>query len=119
VRLGKPRETGRDEWMCPFHFSRVVRPAMGRAFGIDAFQALIMGLHAIWYVLDRTGQRFAWNDWEAGETGFYCRVPTQMNGRYTRQFERLLERTVNKGAREGIRKLDEREARARRRKKAR
>jgi hypothetical protein len=116
VSLGRPRQSGADEWFCPYHFSQIVRPAMGRAYGIDAFQALIMGLEAIKHRLDGAGC-FALNDWEAGDTGFYRFVPTNMNGRFTRQFERLLDRAVNKAARDGIRLLDRREARARRRKK--
>lgn len=101
VRLGKPRRCGRDQWLCPFHFSNIVRTAAYQAHGVDAFQALIRALEAIRQALDRTHLRFAWNGRDSGETGFWLLVPTQLHGRYTRRFERALTREIVAAAREG------------------
>lgn len=101
IHLGNPRYAGRNQWLCPFHFSAVVRPAADQAYGRDAFQALILALEGIRHALDRTRLRFTWNDRGIGETGFHLLVPTYLHGRFTRRFERVLTCAIVDAARDG------------------
>ena len=50
VRIGRPISdsiTGVEHWMCPFQITGVGDDGVKGIFGIDAMQALLLGIHTI------------------------------------------------------------------------
>lgn len=70
VRVGAPVHVGDGwDWACPYRIEGLGQPVVGRAFGIDALQALQLVSSAIRGDLERSGEPLTWLDatfWQAG-----------------------------------------------------
>jgi hypothetical protein len=79
VALGAPYAVGVDEWACPYDVSGLSPAQVRHARGIDAFQAILMALDAIYRLLDASPNALSWKGGDPGDTGI-PRLPTMAWG---------------------------------------
>jgi hypothetical protein len=80
------------DWACDYHVTGVGMRRPRQAFGVDAFQALILAIESIRRTLDRTDIEFQWVTQVPGDTGF----PRYLDSGYGLKLRRRLERLVDK-----------------------
>lgn len=91
VRLGMPRHRSPTEWRCPFHISGLGVRRVQYGIGIDAFQALLVGLGGIYQSLEKSGLTVTWEFADLGITGFSPIIPHFMGQQFFRKVERMIE----------------------------
>src|SRR4051812_41716417 len=75
LTIGKPRPDPRGDWVCPVHVQGISESQQHNGYGVDAVQALLNGLEAARYVLDRSGLTLTWIGGEPGDVGVPRQVP--------------------------------------------
>lgn len=107
VQIGTPhRASWKRDFYCPFRIVVGRRTELHRVYGVDAFQALMLAFDAIKVLLETSHPDITWAGAErAGDVGISRRLPS-----LGLDFERELERTVDRAVLRRTRAL-EREAR--------
>jgi hypothetical protein len=94
VKLGEPREAKSGDWACPFRITGLGIRGSQFAYGIDAFQSLLLAIEGIRSALQKSGKRFTWAGGEPGDTGFPRFVPNYFGLEFSTRLEELIEREV-------------------------
>lgn len=89
VVLYQPYEIDKDEWVCVFKLGEQKK----KAHGIDSFQALIMAIEGIRYLLDNTSINLNWCE-GSNFLGFPKFVPMFLPDNYISDIESILEKKV-------------------------
>ncbi|HEY8370691.1 MAG TPA: hypothetical protein VIM86_15400, partial [Thermodesulfobacteriota bacterium] len=103
VELGRSRKANGAEWTCPYRIRGLGLRGIRYAKGLDAIQALLMALDGIRAAPESSGRPLVWAGGDPGEsvdTGFPRFVPTFFGAEFSRRMGRLIDREVEKRARE-------------------
>lgn len=92
VRIGRPEPDETIDWRCAYHISGIGMRLPRYAFGVDAFQALILALQAIQVRLETAGVPLHWLGGEAGDLGFPRHVSSSFGVALERRLGRLIDR---------------------------
>jgi hypothetical protein len=94
VCLFGPEPVDSSDWRCGYHISGIRMRSPRYAFGVDAFQALIMALEGIRHDLKEVGSTWTWLGGEAGDLGFPRHVTIAFGPTIARRIDRLIDREV-------------------------
>ncbi len=94
VRLGMPRRV-KNDWVCPYQLHGLGRKAVRGAFGVDAFQALMMALESIREDLAAINEPLTWVGGQAGDSGFGLIVHSFIGPAANARVEEMVEREAN------------------------
>src|SRR5713101_736140 len=77
VSLARPEKISAHEWRCGFQIEGIAPQQLHYAYGLDAFQALMMALEGIHCMLssDNHDRQLTWEGGELGDIGFPRLVP--------------------------------------------
>jgi hypothetical protein len=111
VALGRPQQVSDGEWSCAFSVNAGSPERTQQAHGIDAFQALLVGVEGIHWALSRSGQRLSWIT-EPGDPGIPRLTPMMFGLAFRQRVERMLDDEIECFAEEGRRRHVENSRRA-------
>jgi len=94
VAVGRPRQKGEGEYLCPFQIAGLDDSEVQHAYGIDCFQALILALDGIRSNLEKSGKTFTWAGGEKGEDGFPRFVPLSFGMEFSRHLDEIIESEI-------------------------
>ena len=98
VRVGVPRRLGGGwDWGCPVEISGLGAPRLRYIFGVDAFQALQLGLNYIAVRLATAHPRPFWFK-PADGSGFTRSIPTSLPLATQRRLERMIDQAAGRWA---------------------
>ena len=96
VNLGSPEQVAAAEWRCAY---RVVGPSGNEvcyAYGLDAFQSLVMALTGIRAAVAGLGLKLSWEGGSPGDHGLPGFVPQYYGPEFSQRIEELITLEVNR-----------------------
>jgi hypothetical protein len=106
VALGRPQQVRDGEWSCAFSSDVASSEHTQQAFGVDAFQALLVAIEGVHWALSRSGRRLNWIA-EPGDTCIPRLTPTSFGLAFRQRIERMLDDEIERHAEEGRRRYAE------------
>jgi hypothetical protein len=103
VELERPARRASGEYRCRFRIRGMGRPRLGRAFGEDSMQALMLAFEAMRQTLDPLASRLSC-DGEPRQLGFYRFVPDIFGEPATRRIHAALDRAIRGESQTAIRR---------------
>jgi hypothetical protein len=86
VQLGYPEMRTSDEWACPFRIVGLDAEIFEYGIGVDALQAIMMGIEGIATYLRSSGRSLSWIGMP-GETGIRRQIPMMMGPEFANEIE--------------------------------
>jgi hypothetical protein len=96
VRLGAPRKAADIDWLCPYQIAGLKKSRVEAAYGVDAFQALMMALEGIRVRLQQADVICTWVGGEKGDSGFPRFVPAFFGATFSARFNRQIDRELTR-----------------------
>jgi hypothetical protein len=93
VSVGVPEPDPRGDWRCPYQISGLGARRVHYAYGIDAFQSLLLALVGIRAHLEPRRSQLEWDGGSLADA-FPRVVPTHFGLAFSRRIERLIDREV-------------------------
>ena len=106
VSLGLPEvdpQSPHRDWRCPFRVTGIDLPRVRYAYGIDAFQSLMMALAAIRSLLQTRRRDLRW-DGGSLDLAFPRFIPSGYGAAFSKRIEKLIDREVEALARKAERR---------------
>lgn len=91
VRLGAPKKAKDIDWVCPYQIVGLHKSRVDTAYGVDAFQALMMALEGIRVRLKQAGLSCTWVGGEKGDSGFPRFVPAFFGAAFSARVNRQID----------------------------
>ncbi len=99
VHIGVPEQDDPDTWRCQFGLNLDGAEQLEYAYGLDAFQSLLMALTGIRVHLDALQSKPSW-EWtlpgDEGDHGFPVFVPQSFGLAFSKKIESLIEHEIEK-----------------------
>lgn len=99
VSIHKPVKVAAAEWQCRYSIKGMGDNVSQRVPGADPVQSFLLAVEGIHIKLKNTGKQFTWGGGVPG-TGFPRMIPLYFGEDFARQLEELVDREVERFARE-------------------
>lgn len=97
AKIGVPEEESPDTWRCPFMVMDSGTGDIEYAYGLDAFQALLMAIAGIRARIEHLHLEVSWRGSmpeDESDHGFPYYVPQSFGFRFSKRIETLIEREL-------------------------